>query len=148
MNNSNFFPAISKRDFAAHLNYLRTTRERFEKLCEAMEELSPGFRVDFFPNLGFETRMVDLLNMLMHEDPEDSLIDYFLYELDFGFNSDDGTPGKIKLLTEECEDKTYDISTPEKLYDALVDINFTYHISMQPKEKDKEEYKGEPDAHE
>ena len=122
-------PLISKEEFVKQLEYIRITRERFNNLSEALEALAPEYRCDFFPNDDFEAHIVDLLNVLMFEDPHDSLIAYFLYELDFGVWSEDGEPGKIQITTEDGEGngegRTYDISTPAKLYDTLVDINFT-----------------------
>ena len=119
-------PLISKEEFVKQLEYIRITRERFNNLSEALEALAPEYRCDFFPNDDFEDHIVDLLNTLMFEEPHDSLIAYFLYELDFGVWPEDGEPGKITVgyLEEECV-REYDISTPAKLYDALVDINFT-----------------------
>ena len=110
-------PLISKKDFVKQLNYIKETRDKFDKLTEAMEDLAPGFRCDFLPNLDFETHIVEALNLLMHENNDDSLIDYFLYELNFG--TEKHSKDAIKY-----QGKTYDLSSPEKLYDALLEINF------------------------
>ena len=145
-------PLISKEEFVKQLEYIRITRERFNNLSKALEALAPDYRCDFFPNDDFEIHIVDLLNVLMFEDPKDSLIDYFIYELDFGFWNKDGEPGKITIgdPEEECV-REYDISTPAKLYDALVDINFTrYHSSVkrQFEERDFTDSIGEDDEEE
>lgn len=118
MENNNNVPLISKEEFVEQINFIKETNEKFERLCDLMEELSPGFRVDFLPNLSYSDKIIQLLNMLMHENPEDSLIEYFIYELGFGVAEFAPKP-EIQFLNE-----IYDISTPEKLYDALVNINF------------------------
>lgn len=144
-------PLISKEEFVKQLEYIRITRERFLNLSKALEDLSPEYRCDFFPNDDFELHIVDLLNTLMFEDPKDSLISYFLYELDFGFWNKDGEPGKIRVASEQGWGETYDISTPAKLYDALVDINFTKYnteVERHFEEKDFTDSIGEDDEEE
>lgn len=127
-------PLISKKDFVKQLNYIKETRDKFDKLTEVMEDLAPGFRCDFLPNLDFETHIVEALNLLMHENNDDSLIDYFLYELNFGTENHSKNAIKYK-------DKTYDLSSPEKLYDVLLEINFPEVASKsnKPNKKNKKE---------
>ncbi len=114
-------PLISKEAFVDQLNFLKEMRTKFDRLSELMEELSPGFRVDFIPNLSFEDKIIPLLSMLMHEPFgnafNDNLIEYFVDELDFGASE------TIKPEFYE-HGKKYKIPTPDKLYEALVEINF------------------------
>ena len=77
-------PLITKEHFVMQLTYLKDLRKSFDKLNEAMEDLSPGFCVDFLPNLAFETKIIELLNFLMNEPVDDSLIEFFVYENQFG----------------------------------------------------------------
>lgn len=111
-------PLITKEHFVMQLTYLKDLRKQFDKLNDVMEDLSPGFRVDFLPNITFETKIIELLNFLMNEPADDSLIEYFVYENDFGDESD------IKYSHIQCHGQDYDISTPEALYDTLVALNF------------------------
>ena len=82
-----------------------------------MEKLSPGFACCFYPNLDFEAHNVRLLNILMGEDPDEfSLIDYFIYELDFGT--------ELAALYWDQDDNR-PLNSPEVLYDILVEQNFS-----------------------
>jgi len=108
-------PLISKEEFVRLINLLIETRNQFNKLCETMEDLAPGFRVDFFPNCQYETEIIKLLSAELNE--TDDTIEYFMYDLE---------AGKAKEAKEGLTvlNKTYDLSTPELLYDALVELNF------------------------
>lgn len=117
MENNNNVPLISKEEFVEQINFIKSNGEKFNRLCDLMEELSPGFRVDFLPNFSYNEKIIRLLNILMHEDPEDSLIDYYVYDLGFGEEEE----LKPQILFAH---KIYSVATPEDLYDTLVHINF------------------------
>ncbi len=130
-------PLITKEDFVKILNFIHDMSVKFINLTDCMEKLSEGFFVDFFPNLAYETKIVDLLNILVNEPyPKDSLIDYFLYELNFG-SSENATQAL------SCGGTTFDLSTPELLYDAIVEMYFDHPEKYQttnesnPKEGNK-----------
>ena len=111
-------PLITKEQFVKVMNFMKDREESFEQLSEAMENLADGFRVEFFPNYDYDAQIIFLLSLLLNEPTEDSLIDYFIYELEWGKSNYASTAFTFN-------DHQYDLSSIEKLYDALVDMNFT-----------------------
>ena len=110
-------PLISKEKFVEIINFMRERDTSFDIIASAMEKVCPGFSVDFVPNLSYNGKIIDLLNTFFPDEQEDSLIEYYVYETNYG--TEHGTEFII------VDEKEYDITTPEQLYDALVDINFT-----------------------
>ena len=104
-------PALTKEQFVDAINFI-------DKRSKAMEEINKIFTTEFedsifFPYFKYETKMVELLKIIMKDTDEYSWIDYFIYERDFGRD--------IKLGDVTEEDGTpIPISTPEELYDFLV----------------------------
>ena len=109
-------PTIKKQDFVDTLNFMKERDATFEKLIDQMEALTQGFYVDFLPNLSYNEQIIKLLNYLFKEEEDNSLIEYFIYETEYGTNAD--------ASTIEIDEKKYDISTPEKLYDVLCELKF------------------------
>ncbi len=129
MNTEEKKPLLSKEEFVELIRFIKETDEKFNNLIEAMEALSPGFFIDFFPQLSYVDRIIMLLNLIFHEpEPKDSLIEYFIYTLNCG---------KDKFAKEgiTCDGKTYDLSSPELLYDAMVEL---YFKNPAPKSDDKQ----------
>ena len=110
-------PLISKEKFVKIINFMREYDTSFDIIASAMGKVCPGFSVDFVPNLSYDGKIIDLLNTFFPEEQEDSLIEYYIFETNYG------TEHGMEVIY--VDDKEYDITTPEQLYDALVDINFT-----------------------
>ena len=121
-------PLISKEKFVEIINFMRERDTAFELIASAMEKVCPGFSVDFVPNLSYNGKITDILNLFFPDEQEDSLIDYYVYEANYG------TERGMEFII--VDGKEYDITTPEQLYDALVDLNFT-----RKKKAGKEEIK-------
>lgn len=108
---------LSKEEFVNIINTLRKYDEREEKLCKAMNEISPDFIVDFYPLSEYKTIIIRLLEKEMNAEQLDEVygsdIQYFIYDLDYG------TKWKPDSITES-DGTSIDISTAEKLYDYLL----------------------------
>ena len=112
-------PAISKEQFVEVIHFIKNMEKKFDDLHTAMENLSPGFYVDFYPHVQYVDQIINLLNIIFREPlPKDSLIDYFIFALNFGED-------KYAKDGFSCEGKIFDLSTPELLYDAMVEMYFT-----------------------
>ena len=112
-------PLIDKEEFVRVLSFMQNQDAKFDSLCVCLEGLAPTFRVDFLPNLSYNEQIIRLLSLLVCT-PSTSLnlIEYFIYELDWGRYEKANT-----ALMYEGE--PVDLSTPEKLYDAIVKLYFT-----------------------
>lgn len=100
---------ISKKLFCKVINFMRNQTIRYETLNKAMSALCPGFMVNFYPDCEYNTIIINILNeMFGYTDDKDSMIDYFIFELEYGTN-------------EMTKSLSVDISTPEKLYDFLIE---------------------------
>lgn len=104
-------PLISKEQFVNTLKFLQNNDAKFEQLCAVMEELAPSFRVDFVPNLEYNNIIIQLLELLTQST---NIIEYFIYELEYGT-----VPGDKTITT--CSGKQFELKSPEDLYDAIVD---------------------------
>ena len=118
------------------MNFIKEMDDKFSTLSHSMEVLSEGFYVDFFPNLAYNNKLIDLLDILMGEPNHDqSLISYFIYDLDYG--TAEHAEEAIVFLSNNI---VFDLTTPELLYDALVEINFIHpelYYNDTPKQKHK-----------
>lgn len=124
-------PPITKEQFVEVMDYMHTRDKQFNDLCALLEDLTPGFRIDFLPNIDYNNKIIYLLNILLAEPQEDSLIEYFICELDWGTS-----PHATNSLT--FNDTVYDLSSVKKLYDALVDINFNHRNEIvHPTQQEK-----------
>lgn len=121
MSNSKQLPLITKEEFVKVITFLEEGTERFEKLVALMEEMSPGFYVDFFPQLPYQEKIIRLLELIMYEESgENSIISYFVYECQFGHNEELYDSPAFFI-----DNKPVQLKTAENLYDILVELNFT-----------------------
>lgn len=104
-------PLISKEQFVEVLTFMQKQDTKFDELCAIMEELASSFRVDFVPNLEYNGFIIQLLELLTQST---NIIDYFIYELEYG--SVDGD----KTVTSRSGRK-FELKSPGDLYDAIVD---------------------------
>lgn len=119
-------PLITKEDFCKIINELAESEKSFLALQDAMEKVSPGFYVDFFPHYPFVDKIVHLLQILMNDNPIDeygvharfSFIEYYIFDMSFG---EDLKRGEHPVT---IDGKDYSPTTPEELYDVLVELNF------------------------
>lgn len=104
-------PLISKEQFVEVLTFMQEQDAKFDKLCAAMEDLAPSFRVDFVPNLEYDSFIIELLEALTQST---NIIEYFVCELNYGTLLGD------KTVTTRSGRK-FELNSPEALYDAIVD---------------------------
>ena len=110
-------PLISKEKFVEIIKFMREYDAAFGAIVSAMEKVVPGFTVDFFPNISYDDKIIDILSLFFPEEQKENLINYYVYEANYG------TEHGMEVIYVGL--KEYDITTPEQLYDALVDISFT-----------------------
>lgn len=104
---------ISKVEFVQLMNDLSDKRQNWDKLQEAAELLSPGEYINFWPYFSYEDEIRLLLNnMFGYSEKDDSPIDWFMVEGDFGKNKE--------ALVYFVDNTKIDISTPQKLYNVIV----------------------------
>lgn len=85
-------------------------------LCEALEDMAPGFRCDALVYCGYNTQMVNLLHAGLNLPENSETLEYWLWDLDFGKKYEPSS------FTDE-NNKPIDISTVDKLYDYLLSIS-------------------------
>ena len=112
------YPLITKEKFVKMVKFIIDKDQQFEDLVQSMEALSPGFRCEFLPNCSYNEKIIELLNDLtgesiVSEDDEETLLEFFLYELEHG-----EVPGAQNAY--QMDGKNYPLTTPEELYDAIV----------------------------
>lgn len=103
---------LSKEKFVEIVNELQKLDERQDRLCDAMEDISPDFTVYFYP-LNRPIEMVINLLSEMFNQTTDSVIDYYAFELDWGKKGDE-------MGIYEDNGVEYHLTDAEKLYDYLV----------------------------
>ena len=100
---------ITKQEFVKAMNDIHKQYQFEEKMSDSIKEV---YDVQYaLPNESLIKGMIELLNSLTEESDKESMIDYFVYDLDFGKKSD-----KLKVYHGIVE---YQLSTPELLYDFL-----------------------------
>lgn len=100
---------ITKQEFVKAMNDIHKQYQFEEKMSDSIKEI---YDVQYaLPNESLIKGMIELLNSLTGESDKESMIDYFIYDLDFGKKSD-----KLKVYNGIVE---YQLSTPELLYDFL-----------------------------
>lgn len=100
---------ITKQEFVKAMNDIHKQYQFEEKMSDSIKEV---YDVQYaLPNESLIKGMVELLNSLTGESDKESMIDYFIYDLDFGKKSN-----KLKVYNGIVE---YQLSTPELLYDFL-----------------------------
>ena len=100
---------ITKQEFVKAMNDIHKQYQFEEKMSDSIKEV---YDVQYaLPNESLIKGMVELLNSLTGESDKESMIDYFIYDLDFGKKSNN-----LKVIYEKVECQ---LSTPELLYDFL-----------------------------
>lgn len=103
---------MSKKTFCKILNHLKRQSELYSEVNESMSKLCPGFQVNFYPHCENETLMIDILNeQFGFTGSGDSMIDWFVFDTKYG----------TEPLFLSVNGHDVDLSTPEQLYDFLLD---------------------------
>lgn len=125
---------LTKHEFIDIINRLRESTELVDKVDEMFRKSRDNIECDFCNGAGLqishEGTVVNLLEKLMQD--KDENISYFIYELDYGRDYQEGCISDDKV--------NIDISTAEKLYDYLI-VNYFMEKETtvkQGKEADKD----------
>lgn len=105
---------ISKKSFISYMNRLIEYKKRENKLSDAMSEYCEDFY--FFMPKDLESMIVDLLILLTGDNEKDSIISYWLYELNGGA---DWKPGTVT----DVDGTDIKLQTPEDVYKYLIIYN-------------------------
>ncbi len=108
---------ISKEAFCDIINKLIKTNDFVNEVNKKAKELDNAIESDFFNasslSISFESDVVYLLTLMFNDYENDQILSWWLYEKDYGRRED------IKIWDGESNE--IDLSTPEKLYDYLVE---------------------------
>ena len=113
---------ISKEKFVEYINFIKSLDDKESKLqdglqaCFGKENVGCVFVFNEVVPKMIEM-LCDLMNIEYNRDQHiGDYIQYFIYELDFGKSKD-----AVEAIT--VDEKTYDLSTAEKLYDFILESN-------------------------
>lgn len=118
-NMENNKPVISKEKFVEYINFIKSLDKKESSLQKGLEECFGRENVGYlFVFNEVVPKMIEMLCDLMGIEYNATQhigddIQYFIYELDFGEN-------KCAKSAVEEDGVTYDLSSPEKLYDYIV----------------------------
>lgn len=105
---------ISKKEFIKIINHLKEVDDFVKETNDKARKLNDAIISDFFNasslSISFEDDLVNVLENMFETD----LLNWWLYELDYGRKF------KIGYLIEEDGKTKPDLSTAEKLYDYLI----------------------------
>lgn len=104
---------ITKEQFVSAINSMQEQRQVDHDCGDAFSVILPSDYVSGYDNSRLYDAIIELLIGLTGDDPNESWIEYFIWELEFG---EKYTPGSIKYL----DGREIDMSTSEKLYDFLL----------------------------
>ena len=106
---------INKCEFVNIINKLKEVKDFVDKTNDNARKLNDAIISDFFNasslSISHETLVVKLLENIF--DDRDSMISWWLYENDYG--------RKFKMGSFSVNDVDIDLTTPEKLYDYLLE---------------------------
>lgn len=105
---------MTKEQLAENLIWLQSRKEREDRADKALDELS----VDFHGGIStafteWESKFVDLLQVAMNDEGNDSWISYWIYECDFGRKHE------IADSVRDADGKHIPLRTIDDLYNLL-----------------------------
>lgn len=107
---------INRELFVETVKAMQAQREIDRACHEAFKTILPNDHVTGYANDLLYKQLSKLLQVATSDDHMDSWIEYYMWELDFGRKNND--------LKAYRKDKTeIDLSTPEALYDFLIEEN-------------------------
>ena len=108
-------PLLTKTDFVKRINYLKEKDESQQKINEVFStEFEDCY---FFPFDNMISEIVDLLEVIF-TDTENRWISYWVYDLEYGKNYEDGS-------VTEADGSIIKLATAEDLYNFLVKEYFS-----------------------
>ena len=103
---------ITKELFVESIKMIQKQHEVDSECSMAFEKLLPNDYVSGYDNSSLYKQLIKLLQVLTKDDEQNSWIDYYIWELDFGKKYKDG-----HVILDKVH---YDLITPEDLYELLV----------------------------
>lgn len=109
-------PNINKQQFLEYIDKIKETFKKDEELSTAIEKACDNdcFIVGLYTHEC--STLVNLLSLAMGLEVgtrDGNILEYFIYELDFGKDYTEGCYSRL-------DDTPIDISTPEKLYEFII----------------------------
>lgn len=105
---------LSKKDFNDIMSFIRERQKTEFKINKMFsEEFSD---CNFFPYSKYEAMMIKLLSIIMED--ESGWISYFIYELEFGEEYEDGD---ITATDKDGKEVMIPMKTTDDLYQVLID---------------------------
>ena len=100
---------FTKEDFIEYINFIKDIQEKQENFISALEALSPSCYCDAFIYAGYENKLLNLIQKILHDENDD--INYKMWEFD---QFDD------KEKAEQLKETPW-LESWEALYDHLVE---------------------------
>ena len=113
---------ISKEKFVEYINFIKSLDDKESKLQDGLQACFGKENVGYVSVFNeVVSKMIEMLCDLMGIEYNIDIhigddIQYFIYELNFGKSKD-----AVEAIT--VDEKTYDLSTAEKLYDFILESN-------------------------
>lgn len=106
---------MNKETFIAAIKAIELQFEHDKKCSEAFETILPSDHVSFYDNHWLTNALVMVLQEAFNDTKPQSWIEYYLWELDFGKEN-------YRLKASRKDGSNIPLSTPEELYDFLIEI--------------------------
>lgn len=97
---------MTKEKFVELINFIDMKRQQENEFCGMLERMCPEEYVNAFLYSEYETQVVELIKEIFGISDDDDILEYFLYDLEFGRD----------YREDVCD---FDLSDAGKLYDYL-----------------------------
>lgn len=102
---------FSKELFIETMDEIKKQHIHDSKCSEAFKTILPDDYISGYNNIHLHNQLIKLLKLAMNDNHNDSWIEYYIYELDFG---EKFTKGDVKI-----KNKDFELKTPEGLWELL-----------------------------
>jgi transcription elongation factor GreA-like protein len=103
---------ITKELFIESIKMIQKQYEIDSECSKAFKKLLPNDYVSGYDNNNLYSQLIKILQILTKDDEQNSWIDYYIWELEFGKKYKDG-----HVILDNVH---YELITPEDLYELLV----------------------------
>ena len=116
---------ISKEKFVEYINFIKSLDDKESKLQDGLQACFGKENVGYVSVFNeVDSKMIEMLCDLVEIEYNKDIhigyeIQYVLSELDYGKTKDSD-------IAVEFDNKTFDLSTPEKLYDYILDSKISW----------------------
>lgn len=102
---------FSKELFIETIDAIKKQYLHDSKCSKAFQTILPNDHISSYVNHYLENQLVKILQIVMNDNPKDSWIEYFIWELDFGSKY---SKGSVKI-----QGKNFKLKTASDLWDLL-----------------------------